>query len=82
MTKAELLLRRAAYCRDLARRGRPLIDQLVGSEAEKEGLRRYLDGLEAEALALEKQAAEALALEKQVDEMLAESAAPRNKDEG
>ena len=60
MTEAELLLQRAAYCRDLARRGRLQIDDLAGSDAEKERLGRYLDALEAEALALEKQAAETL----------------------
>ena len=47
MTEAELLLRRAAYCRDLAR-----------TDAEQERLGHYLDGLEAEALAFERQAAE------------------------
>jgi hypothetical protein len=51
------MLRRAAYYRDLALRARPWIDALAGSDAEeKERLARYLDGLEAEALTLEKQA--------------------------
>jgi hypothetical protein len=57
MTAAQLLLRRAAYCRDLARRARLRIDDLAGSDADKEQLGRYLDALEAEALTLEKQAA-------------------------
>jgi hypothetical protein len=58
MTTAELLLRRAAHCRDLARRARLRLDDLAGTDAEKEWLGCYLDGLEAEALAFEKQAAE------------------------
>jgi hypothetical protein len=56
MTAAELLLRRAAYCRDLARRARLQIDALAGSAAEMELLTDYLDALDAEALTLEKQA--------------------------
>ena len=58
MTEAELLLRRAAYCRDLARRARLRFDDLARTDAEQERLGRYLDGLEAEALAFERQAAE------------------------
>jgi len=57
MTETELLLRRAAYCRDLAQRARLQLNELAGSDAEKEKLVRYLEALEAEALALEKQAA-------------------------
>jgi len=58
MTETELLLRRAAYCRDLARRARLQLNDLAGGDAEKEKLVRYLEALEAEALALEKQAAQ------------------------
>jgi len=57
MTASDLLRRRAAYYRDLARRTRLQIDALAGSDAQREQLVRFLDTLEAEALAFEKQAA-------------------------
>jgi len=57
VTEAELLLRRAAYCRDLVQRARLQADHLADSDAERERLNRYLDDLEREALSLEKKAA-------------------------
>jgi hypothetical protein len=57
MTASELLLQRAAYYRDLARRARLQIDVLADGDAARERIARYLDTLDARALAWEKQAA-------------------------